>query len=261
MTNETVTLQRRGHIAVITLNRPEAMNAINAEMSLAAERAIEKLISDSELRVAVLTGAGEAFCTGADFKEIAAGNPLIASSQREYGFGRFVKGYVDKPLIAAVNGSAFGSGTELMMSCDLAVMSEDADIGLPDVKRGIISGGGGLIRLPRKIPLAIALEHALTGRAMDAQTALRWGLVNRVVPQAEVLDAAIELASEIAANAPVAVAASKCVVHRSFEFGSDWLPEVWSFSDALTSAVMDSDDAKEGMRAFAEKRPPQWAGH
>jgi crotonobetainyl-CoA hydratase len=258
--NEMVILERHGPVAVITLNRPEVMNAINADMSLAAERAIDRLVSDPELRVGVLTGAGKAFCAGADLKEVAAGRPLIDPSQRERGFGGFLKGFIDKPLIAAVNGFALGGGTELMLGCDLAVMSEDATLGLPEVKRGIIAAGGGLIRLPRRVPLAIALEYAMTGAPIDSGNALKWGLVNRVVPQHDVLDAALELANMIAANAPLAVAASKRVVHNSIALGSDWAPEVWAFSDARIKDVMKTADAKEGPRAFVEKRAPKWAG-
>lgn len=257
---ETVTLARRGHVAVITLNRPEVMNAINAEMSLAAQRVVEEFVADPELRVGVLTGAGKAFCAGADLKEVAAGRPLVDPSQRERGFGGFMRGFTDKPLIAAVNGYALGGGTELMLCCDLAVMSESATLGLPEVKRGIIAAGGGLIRLPRRIPLAIALEYAMTGRPIDPDTALRWGLVNRVVPAEQVLDEAVALADEIAANAPLAVAASKDVIHQSYALGSDWAPEVWAYSDARIKNVMRTADAKEGPRAFIEKRAPRWEG-
>lgn len=254
------TLHRVGHVAVITLNRPRAMNAINAEMSLAVEEAINELVDDPELRVGVLTGAGRAFCAGADLKEVAAGRPLIAREQRERGFGGFMKDFIDKPLIAAVNGFALGGGTELVLACDLAVMSESATLGLPEVKRGIIAAGGGLIRLPRRVPLAIALEAALTGEPISAEAALHWGLVNRVVAQDKVLDAALELAEKVAANAPVAVRASKRVIHQGLSMGSDWEPEVWKLSDALARDVMKSADAKEGPRAFAEKRNPRWVG-
>lgn len=253
------TLRREGHVAVITLNRPRAMNAINAAMSLAVEDAINELADDPQLRVGVLTGAGRAFCAGADLKAVAAGEPLIAREQRARGFGGFLQEYFDKPLIAAVNGYALGGGTELVLACDLAVMSETATLGLPEVKRGIIAAGGGLIRLPRRVPQAIALEAALTGEPITAEAALHRGLVNRVVPQKQVLDAALELANTIAENAPLAVRASKRVIHQTLSHGSDWEPEVWRLSTGAAKDVMQSEDAREGPRAFAEKRKPRWS--
>ncbi|MFI6321002.1 crotonase/enoyl-CoA hydratase family protein [Nonomuraea sp. NPDC050556] len=247
-------MRRVGHVAVITLNRPHAMNAINAAMSVAVEEGIDELIADPELRVGVLTGAGRAFSAGADLKELAAGRPLITREQRERGFGGFVQRRVAKPLIAAVNGYALGGGTELMLACDLAVMSEKATLGLPEVRRGIIAAGGGLLRLARRIPLAIALEAILTGAPITAEEALRLGLVNRVVPEADVLDTALELANLIAQNAPLAVQASKHVVYE------DLTPEAWAVSNQAIREVLKSEDAKEGPRAFAEKREPSWKG-
>lgn len=254
------TLRKVGHVAVMTMNRPHAMNAINAAMSVAMEEAIDEFLADPDLRVGILTGAGRAFSAGADLKEVAAGRSLITREQRESGFGGFLKRRVDKPLIAAVNGYALGGGTELMLACDLAVMSETAKLGLPEVTRGIIAAGGGLLRLARRIPLAIALEAALTGAPITAEAALRWGLVNRIVPQDRVLDEALALATVIAGNAPLAVRASKRVVYDTLSAGSDWEPAVWKTSDAEAIGIMKTADAKEGPRAFAEKRPPRWEG-
>lgn len=254
------TMHRVGQVAVITLNRPHALNAINAEMSLAAEEAINELCDNSDFRVGVITGAGRAFCAGADLKEVAAGRPLIAPEQRKRGFGGFMTEFIDKPLIAAVNGFALGGGTEIMLACDLAVLSDSAQLGLPEVTRGIVAAGGGLIRLPRRIPPAIALEAALTGQPITPEAALHWGLVNRVVPADHVLDTAIELATAIADNAPIAVGASKRIIHNTLSMGSDWDPDVWRLSGALARKVMTSEDAKEGPRAFAEKRKPKWQG-
>ena len=255
------TLRRQGHVAIITLNRPHAMNAVNAAMSAAVENAMNELAADPELRVGILTGAGDrAFSAGADLKEVAAGRPLITREQRSTGFGGFMKRRLEKPLIAAVNGFALGGGTELLLCCDLAVMSETATLGLPEVTRGIIAAGGGLLRLPRRIPLAIALEAALTGAPISAEAALRWGLVNRVVPRAQVLAEAMSLAESIAGNAPLAVQASKRVVYDGLAAGSDWTDEAWALSDAAAGAVMKTADAKEGPRAFTEKRRPQWTG-
>ena len=252
-------LAKVGHVAVITLNRPHAMNAITAAMSLAVQDAVDELVADPQMRVGVLTGAGErAFSAGADLKEVAAGRPLIDRSQRERGFGGFMKCGLAKPLIAAVNGFALGGGTELLLACDLAVMSDQAQLGLPEVSRGIIAAGGGLLRLRKRVPLSIALEMALTGQPISARAALQWGLVNRVVPQAEVLATALELAEVIAANAPLAVLASKRVIYA--ETGSDFEPDGWALSNAEAKAIMRTTDAKEGSRAFVEKRAPAWSG-
>ncbi|RSN55053.1 enoyl-CoA hydratase [Amycolatopsis sp. WAC 04182] len=252
------TLRRIGHVALITLNRPHVMNAVNAAMSVAVEAAVDEFAADPELRVGVLTGAGRAFSAGADLKEVAAGRPLITREQRERGFGGFLKRRLDKPVIAAVNGYAFGGGTELMLACDLAVMSETAELGLPEVTRGIIAAGGGLLRLARRVPLAVALEATLTGAPITAESALHWGLVNRVVPQEKVLDEALALANVIAANAPLAVQASKRVIHQMLALGSDWEPAAWELSDAEAVTIMKTADAREGPRAFAEKRKPSW---
>lgn len=260
LTEPPATLERIGPVAVITLNRPHVMNAVNAAMSVAVQEAIDELCSDPELRVGILRGAGRAFSVGADLKEVAAGRPLQTREQRERGWGGFMRQPIDKPLIAAVHGFALGGGTEMMLSCDLAVVSETARLGLPEVQRGIIAAGGGLLRLPRRVPLAVALEAALTGDQMSAQDALHWGLVNRVVPEDQVFVSALELAEKIAANAPLAVQASKRVIHQSIASGSDWAPDAWRLSDLAAREVMTSEDAKEGPRAFAQKRAPRWEG-
>ncbi|GAA5093280.1 crotonase/enoyl-CoA hydratase family protein [Nocardia iowensis] len=254
------TLERNGHIAVITLNRPEAMNAVNAALSSAVGAALDELAADPELRVGVITGAGRAFCAGADLKELARGNGIHDPAHPEYGFAGLVQHFVDKPLIAAVNGFALGGGTEIVLASDLAVMSEDASLGLPEVKRGLLAAAGGLLRLPRAIPPKIALEMALTGTPIDAASAAHWGLVNRVVPADQVLPTALELAGTIAANAPLAVLASKRIIHRVNDFGSDWDTPIWQMSLEEAGPVFVSKDAAEGPRAFAEKRAPQWRG-
>ncbi len=260
VTEPTVLMRREGHVAIITMNRPHVMNAVNAEMSVAMEACIDELLEDSDLRVGILTGAGRAFSAGADLKEVAAGRSLQAPHQRERGWGGFMRKMVDKPLIAAVNGYALGGGTEMMLACDLAVVGESAKLGLPEVRRGIIAAGGGLLRLPRRVPQAIAMQLALTGDPITAMTAQQWGLVNRVVPDDEVLATAVDLATKIAANAPLAVQASKRMIQLGHALGSDWEPDAWSVSDREIKAIMRSDDAKEGPRAFAQKRAPQWSG-
>jgi crotonobetainyl-CoA hydratase len=258
--SEAATLERRGHIAVITLNRPEAMNAVNAALSIAVGAALEELAADPELRVGVITGAGRAFCAGADLKELSRGNGIGDPDHPEYGFAGLVQHFIDKPLIAAVNGFALGGGTEIVLASDLAVMSQDASLGLPEVKRGLIAAAGGLLRLPRQIPPKIALEMALTGTPIDAAAAALWGLVNRVVPADQVLPTALALADTIATNAPLSVRASKRIVHRVNDFGSDWDSPIWQMSFEEGGPVFVSKDAMEGTLAFAEKRAPRWRG-
>ncbi len=256
----TVLMQREGHVATITMNRPRVMNAVNAEMSVAMEECIDSFVADPQLRVAILTGAGKAFSAGADLKEVAAGRSLQAPHQRERGWGGFMRKMIDKPLIAAVNGYALGGGTEMMLACDLAVVGESATLGLPEVRRGIIAAGGGLLRLGRRLPQAIAMQAALTGESIPAETALSWGLVNQVVADDRVLDAALELANAVARNAPLAVQASKRLIQQGHALGSDWSAEAWATSDREIRSIMRSEDAKEGPRAFAEKRAPEWSG-
>jgi crotonobetainyl-CoA hydratase len=254
------TLTKRDGVAIISLNRPKALNAVNAELSTIVGAALAELDADPSLRVGVITGNGRAFCAGADLKAIAAGESLAALGHEDWGFAGIAEHYVEKPLIAAVNGFALGGGTEIVLACDLAVMSEAASLGLPEVKRGLFAGAGGLIRLPRQLPFKLAMEAALTGEPVPAATALRYGLVNRLVPADQVLPAALELAAAICANAPLAVAASKRIVHRASAAGSDWDTDVWAANAEAIRTVFASDDAMEGARAFGEKRLPRWTG-
>ena len=254
------TLERRGAVALITLNRPEAMNAVNQEMSRAVGTALAELAEDPALKVGVVTGAGRAFCAGADLKELAAGRSIFDAEHPERGFAGLVRHFVDKPLIAAVNGFALGGGTEIMLACDLAVLSEDAQLGLPEVRRGLVAAAGGLLRLQRQLPAKLAAELVFTGQPLDAATALRHGLVNRVVPRDDVLDVALELAETIAANAPLALRASKRIMAGSLGPASDWAADAWALNEAEFADVRRSADASEGARAFAEKRTPQWRG-
>ena len=254
------TVERLGSVALITFNRPQARNAVNAAMSTAVGEAIAELERDPDLRVGVLTGAGEAFCAGADLKEVAAGRSLHGPGQEETGFGGFMRGFVSKPLIAAVNGFALGGGTEIVLACDLAVIAESATLGLPEVQRGLIAAGGGMIRMPRQLPRKLAAEAVLTGDPIGAHTALAWGLVNRVARDDQVVDVAIELANAVAKNAPLSVRASKRVMHESLALGDDWEPAAWELSDRAVQELLSSDDTREGLRAFAEKRAPEWHG-
>ncbi|MFC7502388.1 crotonase/enoyl-CoA hydratase family protein [Nocardioides sp. GCM10030258] len=258
-TGRAVVLDRRGPVALITLNRPDAMNAVNADVSRALGAALAEFAGDRQLRVAVVTGAGRAFCAGADLKELGAGRTVLDVDHPERGFAGFVRHFVDKPIIAAVNGFALGGGTEIVLAADMAVMSDAAKLGLPEVKRGLVAAAGGLLRLHRQIPPKVAAEAIFTGEPLDAATALQWGLVNRVVPAEEVLATALALAEKIAANAPLAVQTSKRIMMRS-AVGSDWESPLWEMNEAEFRAVGASEDALEGANAFAQKREPIWVG-
>ena len=260
MSGDAATLEKADGVAVITLNRPHARNAVNGDLSAAVGQALEELDADRDVQVGIVTGTGPAFCAGADLKALAAGESITAPAHPDWGFAGLVEHVISKPLIAAVNGFALGGGTEIMLACDLAVVSEAASLGFPEVKRGLFAAAGGLIRMPRQIPVKVTMELALTGRIMSPQEALGWGLVNRVVPANEVMTAAMELARAVAANAPLAVRSSKRLVHRATAAGSDWDGDVWALQREELDRILASDDAQEGTRAFAEKRPPSWTG-
>lgn len=258
---EAVLTERDGHVLIITLNRPEARNAVNADLTLGLGNALDEADKDIEIRAVVLTGAGDqTFCAGADLKAIARGESLNPAGTEAWGFAGMTQHPIAKPVIAAVNGTALGGGTELVLASDLAVASETALFGLPEVKRGLIAAAGGVIRLPAQMPQKIAMQLILTGEPIDAATALRWGLVNEVVPQVDVLATGVDLAQRIAANAPVSVQSSKQVALglRDGAYASE--AEAWVDSDAAMMRVFTSEDAMEGPIAFAEKRAPQWKG-
>lgn len=258
--NPVVRYERRGHVGVLTLNRPAAMNAVNSELSAAAGAALEAAQQDPEVRVVVITGAGRAFCAGADLKEVAKGNRIDDAAHPEWGFAGIVQHWISKPTIAAVNGYALGGGTEIMLACDLAVIDETATLGLPEVKRGLFAAAGGVIRLPRQLPLKVALGIILTGDPISAARAYELGLVNEVAAEGTALEAAFELAETIAGNAPVSVQESKRVAHETHAAGTDWGPEVWEINRSASRIVFRSKDSREGPRAFAEKRAPKWEG-
>jgi crotonobetainyl-CoA hydratase len=258
--NAGARLEIDGAVAVLTLDRPQALNAINAELSGAIGAALEEIDANPSVRVAVVTGAGRAFCAGGDLKAIAAGLDVSAPGRPEWGFAGLVDHRIRKPVIAAVNGIAFGGGTEIVLSCDLAVMSEDASLGLPEVKRGLFAAAGGLIELPRQVPVKLAMAWALTGDPIPAATALQWGLVNRVVSAELVLSTAHEIASRIAANPPLAVELTKGLVKRAAGNGSDWDFTLRGSQEGLFAVLAASRDAMEGATAFAEKREPVWTG-
>ncbi len=251
-----VDFEQRGPFAVVKINRPEARNAVNGAVAEGIEEAIDKIEADDSIWVGILTGEPPVFCAGADLKEINAGNAANLQTKRG-GFGGIVQRERTKPIIAAVDGPALAGGTEIVVSCDLVVASTTATFGIPEVKRSLVAAAGGLFRLGRKIPLNIAMELALTGDPITAEVAHHHGLVNRLVQPGEALDAAIAVAAQICANAPVAVRESRKVVIEATNAPDD---VGWKMSLEGMAAAMSSEDFGEGLTAFIEKRPPQWKG-
>jgi crotonobetainyl-CoA hydratase len=258
---KTILSERTGYVLLVTLNRPEVRNAINLDATLALGDALEEAERDRGIWAVVLTGAGDqAFCAGADLKAVARGEDLTPADPRRaaWGFAGYTSHPISKPTIAAVNGFALGGGTEIALASDLVVAAETASFGLPEVRRGIIAGAGGLFRLPDQIPRKVAMEMILTGEPVSARRALELGLVNRVVPRADVVDAALGLAARITANAPLAVQASKRVARGIRDGRVPAEAGSWELSRAESLAVRQTADAAEGPRAFAEKRTPSW---
>lgn len=237
---------------VISINRPRQRNAVNRAVSLAIADAIDLLEGDESLRVGILTGEGSSFCSGMDLAAYLSGERPELEGR---GFGGLTEAPPRKPLIAAVEGYALAGGCELALACDMIIAAEDANFGLPEVCRGLVAGSGGLIRLARKIPPAIAMEYALTGARMAAPVAHHWGLVNRLTPPGAARAEAMALAQAIAANAPMSVAISKQIVTESADWSND---QCWDAQRPLVEAAVNSADASEGARAFVEKRPPVW---
>jgi len=248
---QAIIVERKGRVMVITLNRPDAMNAINGELCNGLWNAIKELDADDSLVAGVITGNGRAFCAGMDLKAFARGEDIGPLSE-------FVRTGATKPLIAAVNGFALAGGCEIMLTCDLIVASKGAKIGIRAVKVGLFAAAGGVFRLPARVGYAKAMEMALTGEPITAEEALDAGLLSALTEPGEALDAALALAARIAENAPLAVVASKTLV-RAASMGIEE-DKLWEMQVPLQKKVFSSNDAKEGPVAFAEKRAPNWTG-
>ncbi|WP_433476577.1 crotonase/enoyl-CoA hydratase family protein [Spirillospora sp. CA-142024] len=252
--NDAVLTEEDGAVLVITINRPEARNAVNGEVAKGIAAAVDELDSRKDLSIGILTGAGGTFCAGMDLKGFLTGdNPTVEGR----GFAGITERPAAKPLIAAVEGYALAGGCEVALACDMIVASREAQFGLPEPKRGLVAAGGGLLRLPQRIPFHIAMEIALTGDKYPAERMAELGFVNRLTEPGGALAAAKELALKVAENAPLALAATKKIIVES----ADWTSaEAWKEQQDITLPVFMSKDAQEGPAAFAEKRKPNWKG-
>ena len=240
-------------ILIVTINRPEAKNAMNKAAAEGISAAMDRLEAEDDLRVAILTGAGGTFCSGMDLKGFLRGERPTVEGR---GFGGLSQWTPSKPIIAAVDGYALAGGCELAISCDLIVANANAKFGIPEAKRGLAAAGGGLVRLPRQMPWRVAMELALTGDFIDAKRAYDFGLVNRVV-EGPAVEGAKELARRIVENGPLAIAKSKRVVRESAQWSDE---EMWDKQGEVLGDLFMTNDAREGATAFAEKRKPNWTG-
>jgi enoyl-CoA hydratase len=252
--SDEVLVERAGGVMTITINRPRYRNAVNRAVTVAISSALAELDESSGLSVGIVTGAGGTFCSGMDLKAFLAGEDVTTPGR---GFAGICGAASRKPLIAAVEGWALAGGCEIALACDLIVAADNARFGLPEVKRGLIAAGGGLLRLPRRVPAGIAAELLLTGDPMDAETAARFGLVNRVTAAGAALAGARELAARIAENGPLAVIASKEVLASALDAP---IADGFAAQQPVMNRVFESADAREGALAFTEKRAPQWRG-
>ncbi|MGH2873046.1 MAG: crotonase/enoyl-CoA hydratase family protein [Solirubrobacteraceae bacterium] len=251
---DPVLRDRRGNVLVITINRPEQRNAVNAAVAQGIGAALDELDADGGLAVGVLTGAGRGFCAGMDLKAFVAGESAWAGDR---GFAGITQRGAAKPLIAAVEGFAVAGGLELALACDLIVAARGAKLGIPEVKRSLVAAGGALLRLPRVLPRTLAMELALTGDLIESDRAHALGVVNRLAEPGGALEAALELAAAIAVNGPLALAATKRILTASVDWPES---EFFARQDEISRPVYQSADAREGSLAFAEKRAPVWTG-
>ena len=253
---------RRGNTLIVTINRPDARNAVNQAVSIGIGDALQQAQDDPEIWAVVITGAGDkSFCAGADLKAISRGENIFHPEHAEWGFAGYVQHFIDKPIIAAVNGTALGGGTELALASDLVVAQQSARFGLPEVKRGLIAAAGGVFRIVDQLPRKVAMELLVTGDPISADDAARWGLINQVVPDGPgnpALDAALALADRITVNAPLAVQASKRVAVGADNGSITAEVAAWKRSNREIRTVFTSEDAREGPLAFAQKRAPVW---
>lgn len=248
-------LETKQGVLIITINRPQAKNAMTQDVAYAIAAAIDELESNHDLRIGIITGAGNSFCSGMDLKGFLKGERPSVPGR---GFGGITESRPSKPLIAAVEGYALAGGFELALACDLIVAADNAKFGLPEVKRGLVATAGGLLRLPKRLPYHIAMQHILTGEMLEAAKAHRHGLVNSLVQPGHALEEALKLAQQIVQNGPLALSASKRIVTES----EDWTQEeMFAKQRVIATPVFDSKDAREGATAFAEKRPPAWSGN
>jgi len=250
--SEAVRVETDGELLVVTINRPDARNAINTETAVAIGAAMDRLDDDGTLVAGVITGAGGTFCAGMDLKAFVNGEDVM---NPERGFAGVCSRPPRKPLIAAVEGWALAGGTEIALSADMIVAAEDAQFGIPEVKRGLVAGAGGLLRMPSKIPLNLAYELALTGDPLTAKAAHAIGMVNALTPKGGALDGALALAARITPNGPLALAATKRILDFAAEHTLD---EGWELQTEVLPGIFASNDAREGATAFAERRPPKW---
>ncbi|MDW5593177.1 crotonase/enoyl-CoA hydratase family protein [Conexibacter stalactiti] len=255
MSTPPLLTERRGPVLVLTLNRPEVRNAIDMPLAEAIAAALDELDGDDALSVGVLTGAGRGFCAGMDLKRFAETGERPWVGDR--GFAGIVRRASDKPLIAALEGFAVAGGLEIALACDLIVAARGTKLGIPEAKRGLVAAGGGLRRLPRLLPSALAMELALTGNLITAERAHEVGAINRLAEPGEALARALELAAEIGANAPLALVGAKQILQRQWSWDE---AEFWERQAEIVEPIASSEDAREGARAFTEKRPPVWRG-
>jgi enoyl-CoA hydratase len=254
VSSEPVLTERRGSVLLITINRPEVRNAVNAAVAAGVAGALEELDADESLSVGVLSGAGGFFSAGMDLGAFVTGeSPWFG----DRGFAGIAQRASRKPLIAAIEGFALAGGMEVALACDLVVAAKGAKMGIPEVKRSLVAAGGALLRLPRRMPYHVVMELALTGDPLPAERFHEYGLVNRLVEPGAAVDAALELARELAKNGPLALVAAKQILQEQFDWSS---AEMWERQGAIAGPVMASEDAKEGASAFKEKREPVWKG-
>lgn len=254
MSDQAIVTEERDGVLIITINRPEARNAVNGDVANGMASALDRLDAADDLRVGIVTGAGGYFSAGMDLKAFVQGQSPYAGDR---GFAGITQRAARKPLIAAVEGFALAGGFEVALSCDLIVAARDARFGIPEVKRSLVAAGGALLRLPKRIPYHLAMELALTGEPISAERAHELGIVNRLAEPGTALDTAIELAQQLVKNAPLALIASKEIIQKAVDWDE---ADGWAKQGEISGPVFSSEDAREGATAFAEKRTPKWRG-